>query len=191
MPRYRRATRPGGTFFFTLVTEDRAPILTSDLARPILHRAIDACVERRPFTLDAIVLLPDHLHLMLTLPDNETDYSTRIASIKATFTRAYLQAGGAERPRFPSRIRQRRRGIWQRWFWEHEIHDRNDYNNHLDYICYNPVKHGLVRCPHAWAFSSFTRLVHRRSYDPDWQCRCGQHAPEPPDFSKLPVEQME
>lgn len=191
MPRYRRAIRPGGTFFFTLVTEDRAHILTTDLARPILHRAIADCVARRPFTLDSIVLLPDHLHLMMTLPKEETDYSVRISSIKASFTHEYLQAGGEERPRFPSRERKRRRGVWQRWYWEHEIRDQDDFRIHMDYISYNPVKHGHAKCPHAWAYSSFTSLVAKRLYEKEWQCRCGKREWQPPDFSSLPLEEME
>ena len=172
MPDYRRAYEPGGTFFFTLVAEGRAPILCDDLARPILHKAIAECAASRPFTLDGFILLPDHLHAMLTLPPGDADYSTRWAFIKARFTREWLGAGGAERPRTGSRLWNRRRGVWQRRFWEHRVRDQDDYRCHLDYLHYNPVKHGLTACPHAWPYSTFSKWVARRGYDEHWQCTC-------------------
>ena len=140
--------------------------------------------------LDAIVLLPNHLHLLLTLPPNDADFSTRIAAIKADFTRGYLAAGGAEQPRSTGRVRKRRRGVWQRWFWEHAIRDDTDLHRHLDYIHYNPVKHGVAACPHAWPFSSFERFVRERSYVRDWMCGCGGVV-RGPDFSGLAVGEME
>src|SRR4051812_46933025 len=99
MPSFRRARSPGATYFFTLVTEDRAPFLCDDSPRKILHDAIVDSASRRPFALDAMVLLPDHLHLLLTLPLDDADFSTRIASIKANFTRNYLASGGREQSR--------------------------------------------------------------------------------------------
>jgi putative transposase len=111
MPQYRRLLRPGGTVFITIVTERRAPILTDPTSRDLLRAAIDNCRRDRPFDIDAIVLLPDHWHLLLTLPPNDADYPTRIASIKANFTRQYLATGGCEQPRSSSRIRTRRRGV--------------------------------------------------------------------------------
>lgn len=191
MPQYRRAYRPGGTFFLTIVTENRAPILTTSAARTNLHTAIDACRANRPFTIDAIVLLPDHWHLMLTLPPGDADYPTRIAAIKSHFTRAYLTAGGREQPRSTSRLNARRRGVWQRHFWEHEIRDDTDYERHFDYILYNPVKHNLADCPHAWPYSSFAHATSTRLYPPDWQCRCNRRAPIPPNFDALPIRHME
>src|SRR5678816_3269059 len=119
MPTYRRLFHPGGTYFFTLVTENRAPILCSDSSRKILHDAIATCAKARPFSLNAIVLLPDHLHLLITLPENDSSFSIRISSIKAHFTHHYLASGGQEQLRQDSRLRKRRRGVWQRWFWEH------------------------------------------------------------------------
>jgi putative transposase len=191
MPRYRRAFCPGGTFFFTLVTENRAPIFNTPAARTLLHRAIARCGKTRPFNNDAMVLLPDHLHLMLTLPPGDADYPTRIASIKANFTHAWLAENGHEEPRSASRIKARRRGVWQRHYWEHWVRDQDDYNQHLDYIVYNPVKHGLASCPHLWPYSSFERAVGRRLYSVDWQCTCDNRQPIQPNFDKLPVDQME
>jgi putative transposase len=185
MPWYRRYFKPGGTFFFTLVTEGRAPFLCDDSARRILHDAIDLCRQTRPFTLDAIVLLPDHLHAIWTLPDNDADFSTRWAFIKSTFTRHWLAAGGRERPRSASRLRTRRRGVWQRQFWEHCLRDENDLHRHLDYIHYNPVKHALAPCPHAWPWSTFPRFVDRLCYDPAWLCTCDGRHPTPLSFDPL------
>jgi putative transposase len=172
MPDYRRIHRSGGTYFFTVVTERRSPFLCDPAARRILHAAFDACRASRPFEIDAIVLLPDHLHAIWTLPDGDADYSTRWASIKAQFTRAWLGSDGArsEQPRTNSRIRHRHRGLWQRRFWEHTIRDEDDLNRHLDYVHYNPVKHGLARCPHKWPYSSFAKWVCRKGYEPEWCC---------------------
>lgn len=191
MPNYRRAFAPGGTFFFTQVTFNRSPFLLGDLAREALHAAIAECQERWPFELDAIVLLPDHLHAMWTLPSGDSDYSRRWGWLKKTFTQRYLRAGGTESPVSPGKRRDGRRGIWQAKFWEHTIRDPDDLNKHLDYIHYNPVKHGYVRCPHAWPYSSFRRWVRRDVYAPDWQCVCGTAAPTPPSFDGLPVDEME
>jgi putative transposase len=191
MPQYRRAFRPGGTFFLTVVTENRAPILTTPSARFNLHTAIDTCRATRPFTIDAIVLLHDHWHLLLTLPTGDADYSTRIAAIKANFTRHHLATGGHEQRRSASRLKWRRRGVWQRHFWEHEIRDPTDYERHFDYILYNPVKHGLARCPHSWPYSSFTQATSHNLYPVHWQCHCDQRTPMPPNFDALPIHHME
>lgn len=159
MPYFRRVFVPGGTYFFTLVTERRAPLFADATARRLLHEAIAECGYRYPFALDAIVLLHDHLHLLMTLPPADADYPTRVSFIKAAFTRSHLAGGGVEQPRSSARVRKRRRGVWQRWYWEHRIRDGRDRHCHLDYIHYNPVKHGYVTCPHAWPFSSFARHV--------------------------------
>ncbi len=190
MPCYRRAHIPGGTFFFTLVTECRVPLFQDEAIRQLLSSAIAECGRRHPFVLDAIVLLPDHLHLLMTLPPEVADFSIRIASMKAIFTRKFRAAGGREQARTTSRIRKRRRGVWQRWFWEHAIRDDEDLNHHLDYIHYNPVKHGLVKCPHAWPHSTFNRHVAQGAYSSDWLCCC-QHPIRPPDFRRLALDRME
>src|SRR5258706_11809136 len=111
MPFFRRAHAPGGTFFFTLVTENRAPILCDDSWRKILHDAIADSASRRPFTLIAMVLLPGHLHMLMSLPQEDSDFSTRLSGIKAYFTHHFLACGGEEQSRDPSRLRKRRRGI--------------------------------------------------------------------------------
>ena len=191
MPNYRRVVRPGGTFFFTVVTERRAKILCDDAARSILRSAIDQCRVRRPFELEAVVLLPDHWHPLITLPDDDTDYSVRLASIKANFTRDWLAAGGRESPRTVSMRRHGNRAVWQKRFWEHTIGDDEDWGAHLDYIHYNPVKHGLVTCPHLWPWSSFAKWVRRGVYTRDWMCVCDGRQVEPPSFFQFDGWDME
>jgi putative transposase len=173
MSDYRRAFQPGGTFFLTLVTENRTPIFADDGARAMLRNAIERCREFHPFELVAIVLLHDHLHLLMTLPDGDSDFSRRIAHIKSAFTRSFLASEGDEQTRSTSRLRHRTRAVWLRRFWEHTIRDEADRTGHLDYIHYNPVKHGYVDCPHAWPHSSFHRFALQRNYQRDWCCRCG------------------
>ena len=123
---------------------------------------------RYPVDVVAIVLLPEHLHALWTLPAGDTQYSLRWRWIKREFTRAWLEIGGAEqRPSEPSQ-REGRRGVWQRRFWEHTIQDAADLESHFDYIHYNPVKHGLVERPRDWPWSSFHRWVIAGHYSPDW-----------------------
>ena len=191
MPNYRRAVVPGGTFFFTVVTYDRTPFLCSDLARPILRRAIAECRQRWPFQIDAFVLLPDHLHAIWTLPAFDADFSRRWAWIKKTFTQRWRDAGGAEGAVGIGKRRDRRGGVWQQRFWEHTCVDADDLKNHVEYIHYNPVKHGYVNCPHAWPYSSFHRWVAEGVYPADWQCVCEGGHVTPPTFDGLPLGDME
>ncbi|HEX8914931.1 MAG TPA: transposase [Humisphaera sp.] len=179
MSDFRRFWRPGGTYFFTLVTERRAEILTGDLARPLLNAAIATTKAERPFDLEAIVLLPDHLHTLWRLPPGDDDYATRLAAAKARFTRAYRAAGGAEQARCASRVRRGERAVWQRRFWEHTCRDVEDFKNHLDYVHWNPVKHGYVKCPHAWPYSTFQKWVALGVYEPTWRCVCDGRTVEP------------
>jgi putative transposase len=170
MPSFRRAFLPGGTFFFTVVTECRAPILHLPSARAALGWAIRRCRDRWPFRVDAIVLLPDHLHAIWSLPGGDTAYPRRWAWIKGEFTRSWLADGGAEQATTISRLRGRRRGVWQRRYWEHLVRDEAEMERLGDYIHYNPVKHGLVACPSDWPYSSFGRWVRLGTYPPDWGC---------------------
>ncbi|MGC8642034.1 MAG: REP-associated tyrosine transposase [Isosphaeraceae bacterium] len=168
MPDYRRAHVPGGMYFFTLVTERRAAILTDPTAREFLRQAFANCRARWPFRIEAIVLLPDHLHAIWSLPPGDANYSLRWAWIKKEFTKSWIDGGGAEETLNDSRHRNRRRGVWQRRFWEHYLEDEDDLERHCDYIHYNPVKHGLVRAPMEWPYSSFHRFVRLGAYPPEW-----------------------
>jgi putative transposase len=147
MPEYRRAFAPGGTFFFTLVTARRRPILTTPHALSILKSAITVTKRDWPLTIDAIVVLPDHLHCIWTLPTGDSDFSTRWRLIKTRFTRQFLAGGGRETLRRPSQMRHGERGVWQRRSWEHMVRDDAEFEALCNYIHYNPVKHGLVCCP--------------------------------------------
>jgi putative transposase len=172
MPEYRRALVPGGTFFFTVVTANRAPLFTSNDNQTLLHRAIARCGAQYRFELVAMVLLPDHLHAIWTLPETDSDFSIRWRAIKTFFTRDYLSQGHLEQPLSDSQSIRGHRGVWQRRFWEHLVTDEVDLQRHLDYIHYNPVKHGLVSCPHLYEASSFHRFVQCGSYERGWMCSC-------------------
>jgi putative transposase len=171
MPSYRRTYVSGGSYFFTVVTYQRADILLSELARATLRNTIEACRVYAPFQVDAFVLLPDHLHTIWTLPEGDSNYSFRWSFIKKEFTKRYLAEGGKELNQNKSREEKFERGIWQRRFWEHTLRDEKDFERHVDYIHYNPVKHGLVACPKDYAYSTFHRYVKQGVYPLEWGCQ--------------------
>ncbi len=142
-----------------------------------------SCRSRWPFVIDAIVLLPDHLHTIWSLPPGDDQYSRRWAWIKKEFTKSWLALGGAEQPQTAGRRRDGRRGVWHPKFWEHTLKDEQDYEDHFHYIHYNPVKHGLAKCPHEWPWSSFHRWVRAGVYSQDWAC-CERGQPAP-DFHRI------
>ena len=163
MAEYRRNQVEGGTYFFTVTLADRGSgLLVAEIE--VLREAVRKAREARPFHVDAWVVLPDHLHCLWTLPPGDADFPLRWRMIKTRFSR------GVERPaaRRGSLARKREVGIWQRRYWEHTIRDERDYAAHMDYIHFNPVKHGLVAHPAAWAFSSFERCVRMGIYPDGW-----------------------
>jgi putative transposase len=167
MPQYRRA-RTGPTYFFTLVTYRRQPILCLPPMRSALRRALEDVRATRPFHIDAWVLMPDHMHCIWTLPDGDVDYSTRWALIKSSVSRF---AGISTQPAgttSTSRIKHRDATIWQRRFYEHRIRDERDFEIHMDYVHFNPVRHGHAESVAAWPFSTFHRHVREGMYAPDW-----------------------
>ena len=168
MPDYRRAIIPGGTFFFTVVTAARRRVFAEEVARQTLKLAIDDVRSMLPFDAVAGVVLPDHLHCIWTLPEGDHDFSERWRRIKARFTRRYLRQRGIETAVSASRREHAERGVWQRRFWEHTIRDEGDLQRHLDYIHYNPVRHGLVARPADWPWSSFHRFVREACYERHW-----------------------
>ncbi|HEV3440433.1 MAG TPA: transposase [Gemmata sp.] len=168
MPSYRRWYVPGGTYFFTVVTHHRQPILTTKTSREHLRTAILETQEKCAFEMVALVLLPDHLHCIWSLPVGDAGYSARWAKIKETFSRRFLNSGGREVLVNKSRLKHRERGVWQRRFWEHVIRDENDLIRCADYIHWNPIKHGYVDRVRDYPWSSFHRFVQTGDYEQDW-----------------------
>ena len=170
MPNWRRAIVPGGTFFFTVVADQRRPIFASEPARTILGNVIRESQSTHPFEILAIVLLQDHLHTIWEMPRGDANYSARWQWIKTQFTQRWLEQGGSETIISKGRKSDGRRGVWQPKFWEHTIEDDDDFDSHFDYVHYNPVKHGLCACPKDWPASSFHRWVKQDVYAVDWAC---------------------
>jgi putative transposase len=168
MPNYNRFRVEGGLYFFTVVTYHRLPFLVTLSAQKILHDAWQTAQARFPFDTLAVCLLPDHLHCIWKLPADDSNYSIRWRVIKNLFTVRYLKEVGMEETRNESRIKRHEAAIWQRRFWEHTILDEDDFEAHLDYIHYNPIKHGLVERAADWKWSSFHKYVHEGLYDIYW-----------------------
>lgn len=183
MAAYVRQYQKGGTYFFTLVAEKRMPIFNDPANTQRFRDSLSRCRESLPFDVIAGVILPDHVHLILTLPEDDGDFSTRLRFIKLNFTDRYLAAGGREQPRSDRKQRVGERGVWQSRFWEHRCRDERDLARHVEYIHFNPVKHGVARCPHEWPASSFHPWVGDGRYERDWCCVCDDHTRPDIDWS--------
>ena len=168
MSNYRRNYVLGGTYFFTIVTYRRRPLLISESSREILRRALETVRKCYPFEMIATVLLPDHLHAIWTLPPGDANYSMRWRRIKEEFTDQFLLGGGTELAQSPSRKKHGMRGVWHKRFWEHTIRDEDDLKRCTDYIHWNPRKHNLVRRVVDWQWSTFHRFVSLGEYDQGW-----------------------
>ena len=163
MTNYRRNFVSGGSYFFTVNLANRRLRLLTDHI-DILKAAFRDTRARHPFTIDAVVVLPDHLHAMWTLPDGDRDFDTRWRLIKSSFSRALPKDEDIS----ASRLNKGERGIWQRRYWEHTLRDEGDLGRHFDYIHFNPVKHGYVNRVQDWPYSSFHRMVRLGIYPSDW-----------------------
>jgi putative transposase len=163
---YRRASTERGTYFFTVVTHNRRKFLCAPENVSLLREAFRYVIAKHSFQIDAFVLLPDHPHCIWTLPDGDSNFSTRWRLIKGYFTRHcdtnFLGHRSA------SRRSKQEQAVWQRRFWEHQIRDEDDFRHHVEYIHYNPVKHGLARAPEEWPYSSFHRYVRQGIYVAGW-----------------------
>ncbi len=158
MSNYRRAQSTGGKYFFTAVTKNRKPWFNNENHIDCLRQAFRQTLLEKPFVIEAIVILPDHLHCIWQLPDGDSDFSSRWREIKKRVSRD-----------LDRKINHRNeRQVWQRRFWEHQIRDEIDWQNHLDYIHFNPVKHGLVQQVKDWPWSSFHKFVAKGWYPNDW-----------------------
>ncbi len=168
MPKYLRPKTAGSTYFFTVVTFNRRKILTLENSTKILSNILSEVRIQYPFSINAWVLLPEHLHAIWTLPEGDTDYSKRWGLIKAKFSKESKLAFHEEHLANPSRNKRRENTIWQRRFWEHGIRDDEDFHRHIDYIHYNPVKHGLVQRVGDWPYSTYHRYVREGLYPENW-----------------------
>jgi len=174
---YRRNYVPGGTFFFTAALANRRSTRLTQHAS-ILRFAFRKARAEHPFDIDAIVILPDHLHAIFTLPAGDADFSQRWRRIKTVFTRGVLFSGATIEGRDKTG-----RDLWQRRFWEHTIRDDRDFKSHVDYIHINPTRHGLVTNPIDWPYSSLHRYIRKGILAPNWGCEepSGKGRGEPPD----------
>jgi len=163
MGNYRRVYQEGGCYFFTVVTYQRKKILAQPVNIERLRYAFKKVMDKRPFEMDSVVILPDHIHCIWNLPEGDADFSTRWKLIKRNFS-AGIAAPVTKRGE---------KKVWQRRFWERMIRNEEDWRRHVDYIHYNPVKHGYAIRPSDWQYSSFSRAVERGWYSQDW----GNHEP--------------
>ncbi len=162
---YRRADITGGTYFFTVNLAERKKTLLIDEIF-LLREAMNAVKRKHPFQLDAMVIMPNHLHAIWTLPPSDNDYATRWMLIKANFSRGLLKAERIS----DSRKAKGERGIWQRRYWEHLIRDERDFKQHVDYIHYNPVKHGYVKQAAEWEYTTIHQYIAKGLINRSWGC---------------------
>ena len=164
MRTYKRIKIQGGCYFFTVVLAHRRGNNLFIQHIDTLRKAFKRIQKDHPFIMDAIVVLPDHLHCIWQLPAQDDNYSSRWRLIKSYFSRSIMTSEYISK----SRQRKNERGIWQRRFWEHVIRNEEDYARHVEYIHYNPVKHGYVKRVRDWPYSSFHRWVARGIYSVTW-----------------------
>ena len=161
---YRRAWHPGGTYFFTvnLLQRKNNRLLLEHIQT--LRLAVAQVKKSYPFIIHAWVVLPEHLHCVIELPEGDADFKTRWILPKMLFSKAIPKI----ELRSAVRIKRRERGIWQRRYWEHLIRDEADFRAHVDYVHINPLKHGLVKQVADWEYSTFHRLVEAGIYPRNW-----------------------
>ena len=160
---YRRSAAVGGTFFFTVNLANRSSrLLTSHIH--VLRDTVCRVQRTHPFKIVAMVVLPDHVHAIWTLPSSDSDFPLRWSLIKSGFSRALEKTEYIDE----ARRRKRERGVWQRRYWEHQIRDDADLTRHVDYIHINPVKHGHACVPIDWPYSSIHRYIRLGLLPADW-----------------------
>jgi len=169
MSNYRRNRVPGGCYFFTvnLLERHQNSLLIDEIE--LLRKVVKQVKDNHPFHIDGWGVLSEHMHFILTLPQGDDDYPRRVRLIKTLFSK------GLPKTEQRSFVREGRneRGIWQRRYWEHTIRDDRDYAAHMDYLHYNPVKHGHVAHVKAWPYSSFHKLVGMQIYPENWGGQSG------------------
>jgi putative transposase len=163
--RYRRVYIKGSCYFFTVVTEKRRKFFADADNVKRLRTAFKTVMAKRPFVIDAAVVLPDHLHFIWTLPENDCDYSTRWRLIKSAFTKQLPDKPAVQNT---NRQNKKQQAIWQHRGWEHCLRDELDFQRHVDYIHYNPVKHGYVKHAADWQYSSIHRYIKLGMLNEQW-----------------------
>jgi putative transposase len=172
MRRYIRANAAGATYFFTVVLQDRqARWLVEHV--DVLRACVSAVKARHPFHIDAMVVLPEHLHAVWTLPLGDADFAIRWRLVKRSFTRCLNAAGLLDHTAAAAKRGADERSLWQRRYWEHQIRDLDDFGRHVDYIHFNPVKHGWVQRAGDWPYSSFHRYVRQGLLPANWGLGAG------------------
>ena len=168
MPNYRRYHHPGGCYFFTVNLLQRYPntLLVDNI--DLLRTSVRIVKSQLPFEIDGWVVMPDHMHCIWTLPEYDKDFATRWRLIKTHFSRQLPKTERLSK----TRLKKGERGIWQRRYWEHFIRDEKDFEIHMDYLHYNPVKHGYAKNVIEWPYSSFHQMVKRGVYPKDWGGDC-------------------
>jgi len=162
MVQYRRSQTTGGTFFFTVNLRDRSSgYLVTHV--DCLRESVRVAKQQFPFEIVAFVVLPEHLHAIFRLPENDNDYPARWRAIKSHFSRALIRDGVGLKKNLRGEI-----NLWQRRYWEHQIRDDADLQAHVDYIHFNPVKHGYVDRVSDWPYSSFHRYVQSGILENAW-----------------------
>ncbi len=164
MPNYRRLRIAGGCYFFTVNLQVRRPNDLLVRHVEVLRAAVFDVRRNHPFHIDGWVVLPDHLHCIWTLPEGDDGFPTRWMLIKKAFSRRLPTT----EPRSPARAGRGERGVWQRRYWEHAIRDEDDFARHMDYLHFNPVKHGYVTRASDWPYSTLPRLIRTGVYPPEW-----------------------
>ena len=168
MSNYRRWRVSGGVFFFTIVTSTRTPLFLNEVNRRFLRESFQHVRCLNQFELPAMVLLPDHLHMLMQLPPGDTDYSLRVRQIKTLFTKRLSELNETRKVVSMSRKSRGEHNVWQRRFYEHTVRDEDDFQRCADYIHVNPVKHRLVARVSDWKWSSFHQWVAEGYYNLDW-----------------------
>jgi len=161
---YRRLWCAGGTYFFTvnLLVRKNNDLLVRHI--DLLRRAVASVRKSHPFIIHAWVVLPEHMHCIMELPEGDANFAIRWQLIKLIFSKSIP----ATEYRTAVQLKHKERGIWQRRYWEHLIRDQNDFNHHIDYVHINPLKHSLVQRVIDWPYSTFHRCVERGMYSADW-----------------------
>jgi len=152
--KYKRIYADGYSYFLTVVTHGRKPLLVENIE--LLRYAFKLSKKKYKYHVDAIVVLPDHLHMIIT-PKISTEYSQIISAIKRSFVYG-LNTQTKEEAKAEisaSKYRRNHAGIWQERFYEHTIRDEKDWLEKMEYIEYNPLKHELVDDIKDWAYTSF------------------------------------